>query len=171
MYCPQCGQQQIADNTKFCSRCGLPINELAEWLASGGATALRQETAVPLPSPKRKGITRGAKILFFSVMLTPIFLGLSIAADSPGPLFVPLTIFLAGLSVVLYLVFFGEDKPPVRNQSQRKAPQTEGQFSPSALPPASNLWTTNVVGRRLNTAEIVQPPSVTEHTTRLLDDD
>jgi endogenous inhibitor of DNA gyrase (YacG/DUF329 family) len=170
MYCPQCGQQQIADNTRFCSRCGLPINELAEWLASGGAVKLREEAAVPSRSPKRKGITRGAKILFFSVVLTPIFLGLSIAADSPGPLAIPVTIFLAGISVILYLVLFGEDTPPARGQSKRPG-QTPGQFSPGALPPAANLWSTNVAGRRLSTAEIVQPPSVTEHTTRLLDDD
>ena len=36
MYCPKCGQQQVSDNTRFCSRCGLPIDVLAEWLAGGG---------------------------------------------------------------------------------------------------------------------------------------
>jgi hypothetical protein len=171
MYCPQCGQQQIADNTRFCSRCGLPIDELSEWLSSGGAVTLREEAAAASPSPKRKGIRRGAKVLFFSGVLTPIFLGLSIAVDSPEPLFFPFTVFLLGLSLVLYSVFFGEDTPPVRSQSRRPPGQTSGQFAASALPPASNLWTTNVEGRRARTAEIVQPPSVTENTTRLLDDD
>lgn len=171
MYCPQCGQQQIADNTRFCSRCGLPFNELSQWLASGGAIALREETTAASRSPKRKGIRRGAKVLFFGVVLAPIFLGLSFAVDSPEPLFVPFTVFLTGLLLMLYSVLFGEDTAPVRSQSRRPAGQTSGQFGASALPPASNLWTTNNTGRRARTAEIVQPPSVTENTTRLLDDD
>jgi uncharacterized membrane protein YvbJ len=36
MFCPKCGQQQVSDNTRFCSQCGLSINGLAEWIASGG---------------------------------------------------------------------------------------------------------------------------------------
>ena len=35
MYCPKCGQQQVSDEMRFCSRCGLALTGLAEWL--GGA--------------------------------------------------------------------------------------------------------------------------------------
>ncbi len=37
MYCPRCGQQQISDEMKFCSRCGLPMSGLAEWLTLAAA--------------------------------------------------------------------------------------------------------------------------------------
>ena len=171
MYCPQCGQQQIAENTRFCSRCGLPTNELAEWLTSGGSIGLRNESTVTSPSPKRKGIKRGAKVLFLGAVLAPIFLGLSFAVDSPEPLFIPFTVFFAGLLLILYSVLFSEDAPPVQRQSKRPVEQVAGQFSSNALPPASNLWATNIEGRRVKTSEIVQPPSVTENTTRLLDDE
>jgi hypothetical protein len=129
---------------------------------------MRDESAVTAPSPKRKGIRRGAKVLFVGAVLAPIFLGLSIAVDSPEPLFIPFTVFFAGLLLMLYSVIFSDDTPAAQKQSNRK----RGQISSgaAALPPASNLWTTNVEGRRTKTAEIVQPPSVTEHTTRLLDD-
>lgn len=169
MYCPRCGQQQIAVNTRFCSGCGLPTNELAEWLASGGSMSLRDESAVTGPSQKRKGVRRGAKVLFLSAVLAPLFLGLSFAVDSPEPLFIPFTVFITGLLLMLYSAIFSEDTPAAKSQSTR----TIGQMSSAggALPPASNLWTTNVEGRRVKTAEIVQPPSVTENTTRLLDDE
>lgn len=171
MYCPRCGQQQISDNTRFCSRCGLPTNELAEWLASGGAPGLRNESTVTSPSPKRKGIKRGAKVLFLSAVLAPLFLGLSLAVDSPEPLFIPFTVFITGLLLMLYSVIFSDDTPAPKTQSKRTIGQMSSGAGAGALPPASNLWTTNVEGRRAKTAEIVQPPSVTENTTRLLADD
>jgi zinc-ribbon domain len=39
MYCPNCGSQ-IAEATKFCRQCGLPLNQLAEYVASGGTAPL-----------------------------------------------------------------------------------------------------------------------------------
>ncbi len=36
MYCPNCSQQQISEETKFCSRCGLPLGLVSEILANGG---------------------------------------------------------------------------------------------------------------------------------------
>ncbi len=35
MYCPNCGQQQVSEEMRFCSRCGLALSGLAEWLAGG----------------------------------------------------------------------------------------------------------------------------------------
>src|SRR5437870_7542617 len=36
MHCPGCGQQQVSAETKFCSRCGLPLGLISEVLAHGG---------------------------------------------------------------------------------------------------------------------------------------
>jgi hypothetical protein len=30
MHCPRCGQQQISDQTKFCSRCGFQLGLVSE---------------------------------------------------------------------------------------------------------------------------------------------
>ena len=102
MYCPRCAQQQISDEMRFCSRCGLPLGGLIEWLASSGAPALRApETPVSLNSPRRKGIRRGAKVMFFSGVLLPIAILLSIAVDEPVPLFFPVIAFIVGLTITL----------------------------------------------------------------------
>ena len=36
MYCPQCGQQQLSDNLRFCSRCGFPLEVVLQILGTGG---------------------------------------------------------------------------------------------------------------------------------------
>ena len=36
MFCPNCSQQQVSEETKFCSRCGLPLGLVAEIVAYGG---------------------------------------------------------------------------------------------------------------------------------------
>ena len=49
MYCPNCGQQQISDEMRFCSRCGLALSGLAEWLARGGVPAKPEEKSPVAP--------------------------------------------------------------------------------------------------------------------------
>ncbi len=75
MYCPNCGQQQLSDNTRFCSRCGISISGLAEWLAGGGELVVRDEENAKMisASPRRKGIRRGVKFMFLSGVLVPVF--------------------------------------------------------------------------------------------------
>jgi endogenous inhibitor of DNA gyrase (YacG/DUF329 family) len=171
MFCPKCGQQQISDTTRFCSRCGLPIDGLADWLAGGAFLARRDEPVGPKPiSHKRKGIRRGGKILFLSFALLPLFLGMAISENVGEPLIVPFTIFAIGLATLLYYVIFGEDSVPVKKE--RKLPYAiRSAFSNPPLPPATNTWSSPAPGQRVRTAELVQPPSVTENTTRLLDDE
>ena len=169
MFCPQCGQQQASGNIRFCSRCGLPIGGLAEWLAGGGVLAAREDVEPSaLASQRRKRISQGAKLMFLSGVLLPVCFGLAIIIDGPGPLIIPLTIFLAGLSWMLYFRLFGEETPPAAHQQSR--PLAFGATTgANALPPASNPVTTGAGGKQVRTKELARPPSVTEHTTRLLD--
>ena len=106
--------------------------------------------------------------MFLSGVLLPIFFGLSIAVDGPVPLLIPLTIFLTGLSLMLYARIFGEEMPPARRQ-QGPSARLGTMFGGTALPPASTIGLSNVGGEQVRTAELAQPPSVTEHTTKLLD--
>jgi predicted amidophosphoribosyltransferase len=39
MYCPQCSQEQIAEEMRFCSRCGLPLEIVSQLVRNGGALA------------------------------------------------------------------------------------------------------------------------------------
>ena len=172
MFCPQCGQQKISKNSRFCSRCGLPIDGIVEWIARGGMMPVMQ---APQPfkkpnTPKRKGMSRGAKLMFISCVLFPLFFGLAVAADSPGPLVVPITVFFAGLSVLLYSVFFGDETPIATAPPQHQPGRLAGMFGNSALPPApAQVHMNTPTGQQVRTSELVGPPSVTENTTKLLD--
>ncbi|MEK6279193.1 MAG: zinc ribbon domain-containing protein [Acidobacteriota bacterium] len=171
MYCPQCGQQQISDSTRFCSRCGLLVSGLAEWLARGGVAPAGQNEAVIInrpPSPKKKGISRGAKLMFISGVLLPICFGMAVVVGGPGPLLLPATIFFAGLSILLYSVIFGEEIPIVTQPTE--ASRLSNMFR-NTLPPATNNPMNRVTEQPVRTAELAGPPSVTENTTKLLDRD
>jgi zinc-ribbon domain len=172
MYCPRCGQQQISDEMKFCSRCGLPLSGLTDWLHVNGLPAGReQEAQVALRSPRRKGIRRGAKVMFFGGALFPIFLLLSLGIDEPGPLVVPIITFFIGLTITLYSKLFVEDFPLLQGQQPQRF-VSGATAAGQALPPASSTPVySNFAGQQVRTNELAQPPSVTEQTTRLLDQD
>src|SRR6185295_6013983 len=169
MYCPNCGQQQVSDEMKFCSRCGLALSGLADWLA-GGALPVRREEAVQISadSPRRKGIRRAAKLMFFSGVLFPIFLVISIAIDEPGPLAIPFIIFFISAVMMLYARIFS-DKTAASNY---QAPQTSALGSArGSLPPPTSIPIPAAGRQQVRTNELAQPPSVTDHTTRLLDNE
>lgn len=173
MYCPRCGQQQISGEMRFCSRCGLPMSGLAEWLAGGvPAPSEQQKTPFALMSPRRKGIRRGAKVMFFSGVLFPIFVIFSIAVDEPFPLMLPFISFIVGLTITLYSRFFAEDFPTLRGQQTQTFGLGSMGTGAQALPPASSFPIYgNPAGQQVRTNELAQPPSVTEHTTKLFDKD
>jgi hypothetical protein len=171
MYCPRCGQRQISDEMRFCSRCGLSMSELAEWLAGGAAPAVPGATQVALPSPRRKGIRRGAKLMFLSAVLFPVFLVISLIADEGAPLIIPFLIFFAALVIMVYSRLFAENSSPAITQ-QTQPPGLGAMSQHAALPPPSNIPIHGAgdIGRRqVRTNELATPPSVTEHTTKLLD--
>ena len=66
MYCPNCGQQQASNEMRFCSRCGLALSGLADWLAgdrivSTATPAVSATAPATLPSPRRKKHTTGSE--------------------------------------------------------------------------------------------------------------
>ena len=163
MYCPNCGQQQMSDEMRFCSRCGLALTGLAEWLA-GGRMQRVEQTQVTEPSPRRKHLRRAAKLMFVSGVLFPVFFALCAAIDEGGPMFIPCFVLFVSLVWLLYARLFISNTPIVNYQ----AAQTLGSMSArTSLPPAT---TSIPVGRaQVRTNELAQPPSVTENTTRFFD--
>src|SRR5215467_2855221 len=111
MYCPNCGQQQISGEMRFCSRCGLALSGLAEWLAGGMAVKRADETRALSSSRRRKAIRRAAKLMFFSAAAFPIFLLMSFGIDEPGPLFPPMIVFFGAGIWMLYARLFMDDAP------------------------------------------------------------
>lgn len=173
MYCPNCGQQQISEEMRFCSRCGIALSGLAEWLAGGRLPARPRDEAKPTValSPRRKGIRRAAKLMFFSGVLFPVFLFISLVADEGGPMVVPIILFFVSLVLMLYARFFSDKTVPAPAMNQAAQTSALGTASTrGSLPPAAN--NPIPVGRQqVRTNELAQPPSVTENTTRLLDNE
>ena len=164
MYCPGCGQE-VAAETNFCPRCGFYFAVLKELMATGGAPLATQDAArKKQPSERQKGIRSGAKLVFLSIVLLPIFFGLSIVAEGPAPLLLPFTIFLTGVIWMLYARLFRDPDPDVWPVG---APAV-GAPRRAAMLPAPPDSVRAGLAARINTDEIV-PPSVTEHTTNFLE--
>ena len=179
MYCPQCGQQQVSDATRYCSRCGFLLDGVMVVLASGGTVPTRYlQAGNRKPSPRSKGIRQGAMLMLSSFLVVPIIAIITVNLfHEAAPLFVPLAAlfcFVGGLLRILYALLMEDSVPEpdfesVTGYAQAAAPQFERPTHNAALPPAAAnqapVWRP-----RPNTSEIYQPPpSITENTTRLLD--
>jgi hypothetical protein len=175
MYCPNCGQQQVSDEMRYCSRCGLLLSGLIEWLAGGRLPfkPVDEVGQVPVPmSPRRKAMRRAAKLMFFSGVLFPIFLVFSLAFEEGAPMVIPFGLFFIALVWMLYARLFMDKAVPVHNLAA--GAQTSALGSTSArgsLPAATNMPGPGIGRRQTRTNELAQPSSVTEHTTRLLDNE
>lgn len=180
MHCPQCGQQQVPGQVRFCSRCGFPLDGVMELLANGGVPIRREiGTQGRNFSPRQKGLRQGAMLMLSTLLVVPVVAILSVFLTRTPHIFIPLAAFfcfIGGLLRIFYALFFEEDWPRTRQSTppQYTAPGIPaglggGAGMGNALPPPRS---TPVTGwhKSANTAELVPPPSVTENTTRLLND-
>jgi len=178
MHCPQCGQQQVSETVRFCSRCGFPLDGVIQLLAHGGILPVYREPGTPAPiSPRKKGVRQGGILFLTGVLLVPI-LGILYSYSNSNFLELLTAIaavicFVGGPLRMLYAALFEEGGPNwPRTQTayvQPSMPLQPGMPPRGALPPPSARQPTGWSGRP-NTGEIVRP-SVTEGTTRLLDKD
>jgi hypothetical protein len=172
MYCPNCGQQQISDEMRFCSRCGLALSGLAEWLAHGGVPEKAEDKpAVAADSPRRKNMRWAAKLMFFSAAVFPVFLLISIVEDKAEPIIFPFIVFFASLAWMLYARLFSDTNAPATLQPAAQTSALGSSPSRGSLPPATNMPMPDMRRQQVRTNELAQPPSVTENTTRLLDNE
>jgi hypothetical protein len=178
MFCPRCGQQQATDSMRFCSRCGFPMEGAMVLLAHGG-TLPHYEPPPGEISPRRRGVKQGALLMLIGAILVPI-LGV-MASFAPGRLdnvfgfFAALSAiicFLGGPLRMLFAALFEEGArprgyvtPPTYASPRMPLPISPARVA--ALPPQpakpASLWPA-----RPHTAELAQPPSVTDNTTQLL---
>jgi hypothetical protein len=177
MYCPQCGQQQVSDITRFCSRCGFPLDGAATILATGGALPAPYQPAYQQMSPRSKGIRQGALLMLSTLLIVPLVAIIAVGVlELHGAIvgITAVTCFLGGLLRIFYALLMEDAVAPMNAPAPGHTEHIDPQFgrrtSNPALPPASvnpgASWRP-----RPNTAELYQPPSVTENTTRLLDKD
>jgi hypothetical protein len=185
MYCPQCGQEQASSEMRFCSRCGFPLGGVTELLARGGVTTTTTQSGMTGPqvrglSQRQKGMRAGLMQMLSSLLVVPVIAILSHNIFGWQELIIPLAAlitFVGGLLRIIYAKLYEDNTPtmePDALPAHVPAP-APAQFSArarvSALPPQQSIPASDFAPRRANTAELVPPPSVTENTTRLLDED
>ena len=166
MYCPGCGYKAAEGAVRFCPGCGFRLDGVTELLARAGEPVAsgQPETAGGL-SQRQIGLRIGVKLILLSLVLSPIFLGLSFLFDSPVPLFPPVTLFLAGLAWSLYSYIFGENVLPTTRAQIPARPRE------LALPQRHSVPNTGFISDQPRAPAAAHPPSVTERTTNLLKDE
>lgn len=170
MFCPKCNQQQASDEMRFCSRCGFPLSAVADLIAHNGVPAkVMSEDRL---STRQKGVRQGVLLLFASLIIGFFTALLSVFVIGRPELFVPLTagiLFLSGILRVAYAYMF-ESETHIEQLSPHPIQLMRSERG-YALPEAQSVSATGFEAQRVKTAEIVAPPSVTERTTRLLNQD
>jgi hypothetical protein len=117
------------------------------------------------PSERRKGIRRGAKLVFFSMAIFLPILAFAIAENEGGVLVLPLTLFVAGILWMIYYRLFGDERPPAPKPVQQPYFGPPPQHSSLAsLPPQQSV---PVYRSPVETPK--EQHSVVEHTTRSLE--
>ena len=68
MYCPKCGQKQLAEGVRFCSQCGFSLVEVTDLLvkAETGATP-PEPPAPPKPRKRRRRLLLWAALVFLVI--------------------------------------------------------------------------------------------------------
>lgn len=176
MYCPQCSQPQISDEMRFCSRCGFPLGKVMQLVATGGELTAPATPKKPERSLTMKGVRLGTWIMLGSLAAS-LFVGLLTAMEEDfAVLFLPCAaVFLVGFLRLLYAVFIQD-----RREQQQKEVETNvlaailGQATTNVRPQlgqSPGVPVDNFTRPTKTTAEVRQPQSVTENTTRLLDNE
>ena len=145
MFCSQCGQQRASESVRFCSRCGFKLTNVEE------------------PSGKR--LIGMAMYLFLTVCAI-----LGWASVTSGPNHMQVRILVTLIAAVTFYLLFSRDLRRIFDklfsQHTEEIKQITHEAPPApALPPAQSIPASILVAQRVNTAEMAQPPSVTEHTT------
>lgn len=172
MFCPQCGQPQLSENVRFCSRCGFSLRVVTELLENEGSLAQRPaEGGESHLSPRQRGVRLGALLMLTSLLVAFIQALMPTLVDKLVVLAAPVVIcFLVGFVRLFYALFFeaGAKRSKGLAGSSREAPAL-GKSADVSLPPAGGI---PVPDRRgVDTAEMARPLSVTEGTTKLLHSD
>ena len=170
MYCPQCSQEQLAEEMRFCSRCGFPLAIVSQLVASGGALEGFDVEGNRQLSPRQKGVRKGALFMIISGVLLPLVAFMAANKNDLAVLFVPvLMVFIYGLARSLYAYLLEQNTSMGSRMSSpgTAKPKQLSAAQRSALPPEQSVPITDW-RQPVDTSEMAQPSSVTDHTTKLL---
>ncbi|HVF30459.1 MAG TPA: hypothetical protein VNA22_05785 [Pyrinomonadaceae bacterium] len=175
MHCPTCGQQQVSDETRFCSRCGFLLTGVAEVVANNGIVRSPRSGITGKPdSLRRRGIKQGVFIFLLALLFVPLTALIALALDIEPylPAITALLFVVGGLLRTVYALMFESGSPNVLDDAPTPA-ISSGTDNRGALPPSQSIPVsayTPAAGSWRDTNDLQrQPPgSVTDTTTKLL---
>ena len=178
MHCPGCGQQQVSNETKFCSRCGLPLGVVSELLVHGGfLPQLAELNSKKKFFTKKNGVVFGVFWFIFLTMFSTAFFGILGAPDEFVGILAITGVFGAMMIILASLIFLRSSKPIAAFSPQFQPGQTPtgiyGVNQPT-LPPQQSIPASAYAAPRPGTwrnTNDLEPTSVTEGTTKLLERD
>jgi len=174
MFCPKCSQQQVSDETRFCSRCGFQLNVVKALLVNDEMPPSPDAAIQKINrSLRKRDMTFGALFMFVFAMIVA-----AITIDLPPSHSAPILFLIIAWLVLTLLI---NVKPMIQYflqaDSSTKDISTSETFSnltakikQAALPSSQSIPAEDLVAPNRNTAEMVKPPSITERTTNLLDE-
>lgn len=172
MFCPKCSQEQISDETRFCSRCGFQLNVVKALLTEENS-AQSAAAAKPDRSLRKRDATIGVLLMFVFAFIIAV-----ITSDMPsshngrfilliGAWFV-LSLLINIKPLIGYFLRADAAAPATDDFSVSKTVLKFASRKKKSLPEAHSIPASDFVVSNVNTAEMAAPPSVTERTTNLL---
>jgi len=170
MFCPKCSQAQPSDEMRYCSRCGFPLETVSLLLSSDGL--------LPTVPANTKRLSHRSRVATESFILTVFSWAVALACtlwfNAHGvyegiATIGSITFFMLGfigLFRFLYAFLFLKMDPAQTKPKQRSILEAK----PAQLPPQQTIPITDWP-RRPNTREMAPQASVTENTTRLLEEE
>src|SRR6266404_3174288 len=171
MHCPQSARQIISDDMRFCKHCGFGLDGLKDLLTPSVPVEVNPPGLLNIrvgADPRSlTGLNQAAYLLLLSFV--PIIVAIVQGVFSfnllPPLLLIKAFVVLLTLPIVRfgYAIYEAKQewKPPKKGQIRTSTHKLE-------LHQANSTSGTALSVQRVNTAEIIQPPSITEHTTKLL---
>lgn len=178
MYCPNCDNQQASKDAHFCRNCGLQLAVDAPLQAgSGGIVPDGGTSEYARLTPRQKGLRLSALLFVIGLVLIPLaFLFKNIFLDKMIYLLAPaMMLLLAGLIRATYALLLQEGEGVslgslfLSGASQKGSARLHPPAWNASLPTPRQVGMAHLTSQDKGTGEMVSPPSVTEHTTQLLD--
>jgi predicted nucleic acid-binding Zn ribbon protein len=182
MFCPTCGQQQISEDTRFCSKCGFLLTGVTELIVNGGVLPQAFPPAsLKKESPRRKGLKQGLFVFLLTFLVVPLIAIMTVATNTREPFAVAIAAILltvGGLLRMAYALMFESNEPYGKTLEQNVLSGAQNFLgknkSAGALPPEQSIPTSTYVpptaGNWRDTNDLNAQPSVTERTTKFLNE-
>ncbi|HMT09836.1 MAG TPA: zinc ribbon domain-containing protein [Pyrinomonadaceae bacterium] len=176
MFCPNCGNERVSNDTNYCNRCGFLLTGTAELLATGGVIPQSQPVSKKGSSPRKKGLKQALFIFLLMFLVVPIvsIFTIAIRVEPFAPAICAVTLMMGSILRAAYALLFESNEPGGSTLEQRSAAMVQqviakhqmNQLPEQRIQPAAD-FVAPVRGDWRETNDL-EPSSVTESTTRLL---